>query len=188
MGVDQKLEGREAPALDGAGLRVAVVCGRFNAAITERLLDGVVRGLAACQVADEDVVVEWVPGAFEVPFASMAMIHSGEFDAVIGLGCVIRGDTSHYDFVAGECARGLQDVGLATGVPVIFGVLTTENRQQAEDRSEGPGGHNVGEEGAHTAVEMALLARRYVPADDHDHDHDGHDHDHDHDGHDHHHH
>ena len=177
MGVDQKLEGREAPTLDGSDLRVGVVCGRFNAAITERLLGGVVRGLAACKVADENVVVEWVPGAFEVPFASMAMIHSGEFDAIVGLGCVIRGDTSHYDFVAGECARGLQDVGLATGVPVIFGVLTTENRQQAEERSEGPGGHNVGEEGAHTAVEMALLSQRYVPADhDHDHDHDGHHH------------
>lgn len=175
MGVDQKLEGREAPQLDGSGLRIGVVCGRFNDAITVRLLDGVERGLAACQVADEDVVIEWVPGAFEVPFASMAMINSGEFDAIIGLGCVIRGDTSHYDFVAGECARGLQDVGLATGVPVIFGVLTTENRQQAEERSEGPGGHNVGEEGAHTAVEMALLARNYAPADhgdDHDHDHD----------------
>lgn len=137
-GVDQKLEGREALVLDGAGLRVWRSCGRFNAAITERLLDGVVRGLAVVRSPTRIVVVEWVPGAFEVPFAPMAMIHSGEFDAVIGLGCVIRGDTSHYDFVAGECARGLQDVGLATGVPVIFGVLTTENRQQAEDRSEGP--------------------------------------------------
>ena len=176
MGVDQQLEGREAPELDGEGLRIGVVCGRFNDAITVRLLEGVERGLAACKVADEDVVVEWVPGAFEVPFASMAMINSGEFDAVVGLGCVIRGDTSHYDFVAGECARGLQDVGLATGVPVIFGVLTTENRQQAEERSEGAGGHNVGEEGARTAVEMALLARRYAP--EHDHDHDGHDHHH----------
>lgn len=163
MGVDQKLEGRELPTLDGSALHVGVVCGRFNDAITVRLLDGVVRGLGECGVADANVVIEWVPGAFEVPFAAMSMINSGEFDAIIGLGCVIRGDTSHYDFVAGECARGLQEVGLATGVPVIFGVLTTENRQQALDRSEGPGGHNVGEEGARTAVEMALLAYRYAP-------------------------
>jgi len=166
MGVDQKLEGRHVPQLDGSDLRIGVVCGRFNDRVTVRLLDGVVRGLAACGVADSNVVIEWVPGAFEVPFAAMSMIHSGEFDAIIGLGCVIRGDTSHYDFVAGECARGLQDVGLATGVPVIFGVLTTEDLQQALDRSEDAGGHNVGEEGAHTAVEMALLADRYAPPDE----------------------
>ncbi|MFN8053222.1 MAG: 6,7-dimethyl-8-ribityllumazine synthase [Acidimicrobiales bacterium] len=178
MGVDQRLEGRELPELDGSDLTIGVVCGRFNDAITVRLLDGVVRGLAETGVHDSHVVIEWVPGAFEVPFAAMSMINSGRFDAIIGLGCVIRGDTSHYDFVAGECARGLQDVGLATGVPVIFGVLTTEDRQQALDRSEGPGGHNVGEEGARTAVEMALLAQRYSP--DHDHDHHHHDHDHDH--------
>lgn len=177
MAVDQRYEGREVPTLDGAGLRVGVVCGRFNDAITVRLLEGVERGLAAVGVTDDAIEVEWVPGAFEVPFGAMALINSGQFDAVIGLGCVIRGDTSHYDFVAGECARGLQDVGLATGVPVIFGVLTTEDRQQALDRSEGPGGHNVGEECARTAVEMALLATKYSP--EHDgHDHDGHDHHH----------
>jgi 6,7-dimethyl-8-ribityllumazine synthase len=185
MGVDQRLDGRALPELDGSGLTIGVVCGRFNDAITVRLLDGATRGLSDVGVADDAVVVEWVPGAFEVPFAAMAMINSGRFDAVIGLGCVIRGDTSHYDFVAGECARGLQDVGLATGVPVIFGVLTTEDRQQALDRSEGPGGHNVGEEGARTAVEMAILARSYAPDHghdhQHDHDHDHHDHPHDHD-------
>ena len=166
MGVDQKLDDRQVPTLDGSELTIGVVCGRFNDAITVRLLDGTVRGLSEAGVADGNVVVEWVPGAFEVPFAAMSMIQSSRFDAVIGLGCVIRGDTSHYDFVAGECARGLQDVGLATGVPVIFGVLTTEDRQQALDRSEGPGGHNVGEEGARTAVEMALLAQRYLPPDE----------------------
>ena len=115
-------------------------------------------------VAEADVAVEWVPGAFEVPFAARTLIRSGGFDAIIGLGCVIRGDTSHYDFVAGECARGLQDVELETGVPVIFGVLTTEDVEQALARSEPAGGHNVGEEGAHTAVEMATLVRRYPPA------------------------
>ena len=168
MGVDQAYEGRELPELDGSGLSIGVVCGRFNDHVTARLLDGVTRGLRECGVADENVTIEWVPGAFEVPFGSMALINSGTFDAVIGLGCVIRGDTSHYDFVAGECARGLQEVALATGVPVIFGVLTTENLQQALDRSEDAGGHNVGEEGARTAVEMALLAEKYLP--DHVHD------------------
>lgn len=174
MGVDLKLEGRELPELDGSGLSIGVVCGRFNDSITVRLLEGVERGLAAAGVPDDAVAVEWVPGAFEVPFAAMSMINSGHFDAIIGLGCVIRGDTSHYDFVAGECARGLQDVGLATGIPVIFGVLTTEDRQQALDRSQEAGGHNVGEEGARTAVEMALLSQRYANHDGHDHDHDDH--------------
>jgi 6,7-dimethyl-8-ribityllumazine synthase len=88
------------------------------------------------------------------------MSTSGRIDAVICLGAVIRGETSHYDFVAGECARGIQDVQLAIGVPVVFGVLTTENDQQALDRSEGPGGHNVGEECARTAREVAHLADR----------------------------
>ncbi|HMS11951.1 MAG: 6,7-dimethyl-8-ribityllumazine synthase [Microthrixaceae bacterium] len=164
MGIDQQSAGRVAPMLDGAGMRVGVVCGRFNDTITLRLLDGAVRGLQSMGVAEADVAVEWVPGAFEVPFAARTLIRSGGFDAIIGLGCVIRGDTSHYDFVAGECARGLQDVELETGVPVIFGVLTTEDVEQALARSEPAGGHNVGEEGAHTAVEMATLVRRYPPA------------------------
>jgi len=164
MGVDQAAEGRVAVELDGAGLRIGLVCGRFNDHITSRLLEGALRGLADVGVADTDVSVEWVPGAYEVPFAAKAMIGSGRIDAVVGLGCVIRGETSHYDFVAGECARGLQDVQLATGSPVVFGVLTTENVEQALARSEGPGGHNVGEEGARTAVEMVLLARRYAPS------------------------
>jgi 6,7-dimethyl-8-ribityllumazine synthase len=151
------------PQLDGTGMRMAVVCGRFNDVITLRLLDGVRRGLASLGVAEGDVVVEWVPGSFEIPFAARLMARAG-FDAVICLGAVIRGETSHYDFVAGECARGIQDVQLAEGVPVMFGVLTTENDDQAFDRSQGPGGHNVGEECAHTAVEMATLSRRYLRA------------------------
>ncbi len=161
MGVDQRDVGRELVDIDGAGIRVGVVCGRFNDAITLRLLDGAIRGLVGFGVGDGDVIIEWVPGAFEVPFAAKSMLASGKVDAVIGLGCVIRGETSHYDFVAGECARGLQDVGLATGKPAIFGVLTTENPQQALDRSQPAGGHNVGEECARTALEMVLLARRY---------------------------
>jgi 6,7-dimethyl-8-ribityllumazine synthase len=161
MAGNLRAEGSQPPELDGSGLRIGVVCGRFNDAITLRLLDGVWRGLADVKVDPAHVVVEWVPGAFEVPFAARAMSTSGRIDAVICLGAVIRGETSHYEFVAGECARGIQDVQLAIGVPVVFGVLTTENDQQALDRSEGPGGHNVGEECAHTAVEMAHLAARW---------------------------
>lgn len=149
------------PLLDGAGMRLGVVCGRFNDVITLRLLEGVERGATASGVAFGDVTVEWVPGSFEVPFAARQLAISGRFDAVICLGAVIRGETSHYEFVAGECARGIQDVQLETGVPVMFGVLTTENDEQALVRSEGPGGHNVGEECAQTAVEMVMLTRRY---------------------------
>ena len=161
MGVDERDVGRELVALDGTGMRVGVACGRFNDVITVRLLAGVIRGLIGFGVEEDAITIEWVPGAFEVPFAAQAMLRSGRIDAAVGLGCVIRGETSHYDFVAGECARGLQDVGLATGKPAVFGVLTTENIEQAYDRSQSPGGHNVGEECARTALEMVLLARRH---------------------------
>ncbi len=161
-GANLRSDNNPPPALDGTGHRVGVVCGRFNDVITLRLLDGVRRGLAELGVADRDVTVEWVPGSFEIPFAARLLAASGRYDAVICIGAVIRGETSHYDFVAGECARGITEVQLSTGVPVMFGVLTTENDDQALARSEGPGGHNVGEECAHTAVEMAALARRYT--------------------------
>ena len=101
--------------------------------------------------------VTWVPGAFEIPLAAKAWAESGRVDAVIGLGAVIRGETGHYDFVAGECARGIQDAQLATGVPVIFGVLTTENLDQALDRSGDD--DNKGEESARTALEMVATLR-----------------------------
>jgi 6,7-dimethyl-8-ribityllumazine synthase len=150
---------RAAPDLDGSGLRLAVLCGRFNDAITLRLLDGVRRGLASVGVAEGDVTVAWVPGAFELPMAAKVHAESGRFDAVIVLGAVIRGETTHYELVSGECARGVQDVQLATGVPVMFGVLTTEDLDQALARSEAAGGHNVGEECALGAVEMVGLIR-----------------------------
>jgi len=147
------------PDLDGAGLRIAVLCGRFNDRITNRLLDGVARGLSACGVEPSDVTTAWVPGAFELPIAAKAHAESGRFDAVIVLGAVIRGETTHYEIVSGECARGIQDVQLATGVPVMFGVLTTEDLDQALARSEDAGGHNVGEECGRGAVEMVGLIR-----------------------------
>ena len=157
MAHDVRGEGVPEPELDGAGLRVAVVCGRFNSHVTLRLRDGVRRGLAAAGVADDDVREEWVAGAFEIPLTAKAFAATGRWEAVVCIGCVIRGETAHFDFVAGQCAQGIQQVGLETGVPVVFGVLTTENLDQALERSEGAGGYNVGEEGAHTAVEMAKL-------------------------------
>lgn len=160
MAQDVVAPSRQAPELDGRGVRVAVVCSRFNDHVTTRLLDGVQRGLAAARVEPADVTIEWVPGAFEVPLAAKAFAESGKVDAVIGLGCVIRGETTHYETVAGECAAGIQRAQLATGVPIVFGVLTTEDLGQALARSEGPGGHNVGEEGAATAVEMVALLHR----------------------------
>ena len=150
--------------LDGAGLRVGVVRARWNGAIVDRLADGVARGLKALGVAADDVIDVPVPGSFEIPFGARALAASGEVDAVVCIGAVIRGETTHYDIVAGECARGVQEVQLSTGVPVAFGVLTTEDQAQALARSEGPGGHNVGEEAAVVAVEMARIAQRYTPA------------------------
>jgi 6,7-dimethyl-8-ribityllumazine synthase len=158
---DESSTDAPAPVLEGAGRRVGVLCARFNSRITLRLLDGVQRGLAAAGVRPDDVTVEWVPGSFELPLAAKTLIETTDVDAVVCLGAVIRGETTHYDLVSGECARGLQDVQLATGVPVIFGVLTTEDVAQAEARSEGPGGHNVGEEAAAAAVEMAALVARW---------------------------
>jgi 6,7-dimethyl-8-ribityllumazine synthase len=149
--------------LDGTGLRVGVVRARWNADIVARLADGVRRGLADLGVADDDVVEITVPGSFELPMGARILAASGYVDAVVCLGSVIRGETSHYELVSGESAAGVQQVQLTTGVPVAFGVLTTEDTDQALARSEGPGGHNVGEDAAVVAVEMARLAEEYPP-------------------------
>lgn len=145
-------------SVDGAGLRIGIVCGRFNDLITERLLSGAQRTLRRHGVADDDVTVVWVPGAFEVPVAARALAASGTVDAVITLGAVIRGATGHYDFVAGECASGVQRAALDTGIPVIFGVLTTDTIEQAIERAGTKAG-NKGEESAAAAIEMANLLR-----------------------------
>lgn len=159
MGVDERDHRVPEPDLTdaGKGLRIAIVCGRFNSHVTLRLLDGVQRGLTACGVAEEDMSEVWVPGAFEIPLAAKTHAETGRWDAVVCVGSVIRGETAHFEYVAGQCAQGIQAAGLETGVPIVFGVLTTEDLDQALERSEAPGGHNVGEEGARTAVEMALL-------------------------------
>jgi len=146
------------PDLDGSGLRIAIIGARFNDHIVVPLRDGALRGLERLGVADSDIMEAWVPGAFELPLAAKALAETGKVDAIICLGTVIRGDTPHFDYVCGEAARGIQDAQLATGVPVMFGVLTVNTEQQAIDRS-GPGIDNKGDEAAVGAVEMALLLK-----------------------------
>ena len=140
----------------GATMRIGIVCSRFNEFIVTALLDGARRGLSHCGVAEHNVTVAWVPGAFEIPLAAISLAGSGAYDAVITLGAVIRGDTAHFEFVAGECARGIQNAQLETGVPIMFGVLTVDTNEQAIERS-GPGIDNKGDEAAVGAVEMGLL-------------------------------
>jgi 6,7-dimethyl-8-ribityllumazine synthase len=149
--------------LSGEGLRIGVVRARWNGDIVDRLHEGVRRGLAELGVHDDDVTDVSVPGSFELPMAARILAASGDVDAVVCLGSVIRGETTHYELVAGESAAGIQQVQLTTGVPVAFGILTTEDRDQALARSEGPGGHNVGEDSAVVAVEMARLVEAHPP-------------------------
>jgi 6,7-dimethyl-8-ribityllumazine synthase len=143
-------------SLSGAGLRVAVVASRFNDTITQRLVDGATDALRRHGVDDDSVDVVWAPGAFELPLVASRLASSGGYDAVVTLGAVIRGATGHYDFVAGQCAAGIQRVSLDTGVPVVFGVLTTDTIEQAVERSGTKSG-NKGFEAAMTAIEMANL-------------------------------
>ena len=145
------------PSLDGTGLRVAVACGRFNDVITERLLNGCRAGLRAHGVGADDIAELWAPGAFELPLVAKALAETGRYDAVVTLGAVIRGGTPHFDFVAGECASGVARVSLDTGVPVVFGVLTTDTVEQAEERSVPDTRENKGWEAAETAIEMVDL-------------------------------
>lgn len=148
--------------LDGTGLRVGVVSARWNAEIIERLREGARRALASLGVEDGDVVDESVPGSFELPMGARILAASGSVDAVVCIGCVIRGETTHYEIVSDGAAAGVMRVQLDTGVPVTFGVLTVENVDQALARSNGPGGHNVGADAAAAAVEMARFAERHT--------------------------
>ena len=139
--------------------RVAVVAARFNAKIVDELLAGCVARLAELGVTEPRVSVYRVPGAFELPVAAKALAERGTYRAVVCLGCVIKGDTPHFDFVAGEAARGIQQVAVDTGVPVIFGVLTTHTEQQALDRTGGSHSH-AGRNAAEAALEMIALLER----------------------------
>lgn len=141
---------------DARDLRVAVVVSRFNETISRRLLDGAIDSLLRHGASDDNLSVTWVPGAYELPLAADAIASSGTVDAVVCLGAVIRGETAHFEYVAGGAARGIAEVMLRTGVPVTFGVLTTESTGQAEDRAGGKMG-NKGAEAATAAIEMANL-------------------------------
>ena len=149
--------------LDGTGLRLAVVASRFNETITRQLLEGALSGLRRHGVDEAGITVAWVPGAFELPLAAKRLAATGEFDAVVCLGAVIRGATAHFEHVAGQAAAGVTRAALDTGVPVIFGVLTTDTIEQAIERSGTKAG-NKGFDSVVAAIEMADLLRQLPKA------------------------
>ncbi len=148
------LEGK----LTAKGMKFGIVVARFNEFITSKLLSGAVDCLVRHEAADNDITVAWVPGAFEVPLAAKKMAESGKYDAVIALGAVIRGATPHFDYVCAEASKGIAQVSMQTGVPVAFGVLTTENIQQAVERAGTKAG-NKGVDCAMSAIEMVNLLK-----------------------------
>jgi 6,7-dimethyl-8-ribityllumazine synthase len=150
------------------GYRFAIVVSRFNEAITEGLLAGARAALEEAQVRSEDITLVRVPGAFEIPLTARRLAETGRFDAIVCLGCVIKGDTMHFEYIASAVSRGIMDVGTSTGIPVAFGVLTTLTDQQAVARAaDGP--ENKGREAALAAVEMATLYRHIGEAGLHEH-------------------
>lgn len=144
--------------LSADGIKVGIVAARFNEFITSKLLSGALDCLKRENVAESDIEVAWVPGAFEIPLIASRMAASGHYDAVICLGAVIRGNTSHYDYVCNEVSKGIAHVSLSSGIPVMFGVLTTDNIEQAIERAGTKAG-NKGAECAHGAIEMVNLMR-----------------------------
>lgn len=144
--------------LRGTDLKVGIVVARFNDFITTKLLDGAVDCLIRHDVPTDNIDVAWVPGAFEIPFIAKKMAESGKYDGIITLGCVIRGATSHYDYVCNEVSKGVANIGLTTGVPVIFGVVTTESIEQAIERAGTKAG-NKGVDAAMSLLEMAQLTK-----------------------------
>lgn len=144
--------------LKADGIRIGIVAARFNEFITSRLVGGAMDALKRHGASEDDIDIAWVPGAFEIPLTASAMASSGKYDAVICLGAVIRGNTSHYDYVCAEVSKGIAQVSLTSGVPVMFGVLTTENIEQAIERAGTKAG-NKGFECAVSAVEMVNLLK-----------------------------
>jgi 6,7-dimethyl-8-ribityllumazine synthase len=144
--------------MNGQGLRVAVVVARFNEFITSQLLSGALGTLERYGVRDTDISVAWVPGSFELPVVAKTLGQTGRYDSVICLGAVIRGETGHYDMVANQAASGIAAAGRETGVPTIFGVLTTEDMDQAINRAGGKAG-NAGSNAALAAIETARLVQ-----------------------------
>ena len=151
----QELKG----GLDGQGLRVGVIVSEFNEVITSRLLQGARQAFSSHGVREDAITIVWVPGSMELPPLAKRMAESGRWDALVALGCVIKGETAHFDFVAGEAARGIADVARETGVPVAFGVLTPNTMDQALARAGGAMG-NRGFDAAESAIKMANLYRR----------------------------
>lgn len=142
--------------LNGSGLKIGIVVGRFNDLMSSRLLAGAEDALVRHGVAADDIDVAWVPGAFEIPAVTQKLIEKGGYDAIVALGVVIRGATSHYDLVTSEVAKGVAKVGLDTGVPVSFGLVTTDSIEQALERAGSKSG-NKGADAAVAAIEMANL-------------------------------
>jgi len=140
------------------GIKIGIVAARFNEFIGSKLLDGALDALHRHDVKEDDISIAWVPGAFEIPVAASKMVKSGKYDAIIALGAVIRGSTSHYDYVCNEVSKGIAHISLNTGVPVIFGILTTENIEQAIERAGTKSG-NKGFEAALSALEMINLLK-----------------------------
>jgi 6,7-dimethyl-8-ribityllumazine synthase len=145
--------------LAAQGLRFAIVVSRFNSLVTQRLLDGALDALRRHGADENAITVVYVPGSFEIPLAAKRLAQSGAFDAVICLGCILRGDTPHFEYVASEAAKGIAQVALETGVPTIFGVVTADTLEQALERAGAKAG-NRGFEAAMTAMEMANLMRQ----------------------------
>jgi 6,7-dimethyl-8-ribityllumazine synthase len=143
-------------SLVAQGLKIGIIVGRFNGMIGENLLQGALDGLKRHGVKDTDIEVTYVPGAYEIPFAAKLLAHKKSYDAIITLGAVIRGATPHFEYVAGEAAKGVAQVSLETGVPIVFGVLTTDTIDQAIERAGTKAG-NKGFDAAMTAIEMANL-------------------------------
>lgn len=152
----RKIKILEGKAVAPEGMRVGIVASRFNEIIVGKLLGGAVDGLVRHGVDEDQITVAWVPGAFEIPLAAQRMARSGKYDAVICVGAVIRGDTSHYDYVCNEVSKGIAQVSMAAGVPVLFGILTTENIEQAIARAGSKSG-NKGFDCALSAIEMVNL-------------------------------
>ena len=143
-----------------ASARYGIAVARFNSFIVDRLLEGAIDALQKQGVMDRDITIAKVPGAYELPLATKMMVSTGEYDGIIALGAVIRGGTPHFEYVAGECVKGLSQVGLDAGLPVTFGVLTVDNIEQAIERAGTKAG-NKGAEAAMTAIEMVSLSRQF---------------------------
>ena len=144
--------------LNGSNLSIAIAVSRFNSQVTERLLAGALQSISEVGTSLERTIVAWVPGAFELPYAAKRMAESGSFDAVVCLGCVIKGETDHNEYINQQASRGIADVAALTGIPVIFGVITPNNLEQALARS-GEGPKNKGYEAVRAGVTMANLRR-----------------------------